>query len=102
MTAEERFESIERNLNQLTAIVIQNEERHDREISAIRAQLRRAIRVGVQEARAERARRRELDERLSLAAAAADGKLTQLAAAQLVTEEKLQRLLDFRSTNGKP
>jgi hypothetical protein len=47
------------------------------------ARLDRAIRLGVQEARNERRKRRELDE-----------KLTQLAAAQLVTEEKVQRLSD--------
>ena len=39
------------------------------------------------EAQAERKRRREMDERL-------DEKITQLSAAQVVTEEKLQKLLD--------
>jgi len=47
------------------------------------ARLDRAIRLAVQEARNERRRRRELDE-----------KLTQLAAAQIVTEEKVQKLSD--------
>jgi hypothetical protein len=52
--------------------------------------LDRAIRLGVVEARRERKKRRELGDRL-----------TQLAAAQLVTEEKLQRFLESRSgTNG--
>ena len=45
------------------------------------ARLNRAIRLGVREVRTERAKRRELDE-----------KITQLAAAQLVTEEKMQTL----------
>jgi hypothetical protein len=74
------------------------EQRHDREIAAIRAELRHAARLAIQEAQAERRKRRELDE-----------KITQLAAAQLVTEEKqqrteemLQRFLEGRSTNGKP
>jgi uncharacterized membrane-anchored protein YjiN (DUF445 family) len=64
------------------------EERHDREMEdirregrAFRSDLRRAFAMGVREARNERKRRQELDE-----------KITQLAAAQLVTEEKLQNL----------
>jgi len=44
--------------------------------------LRQAIRAGIREARAERQKRRELDD-----------KLTQLAAAQLLTEEALQTYL---------
>jgi hypothetical protein len=76
------------------------EERHDREMDdirreerAMRADLRRAFALGVREARGERRRRQELD-----------GKITQLAAAQLVTEEKLQRLIDSmgRGGNGNP
>jgi hypothetical protein len=64
------------------------EERHDREMEdirregrAFRSDLRRAFAMGVREARNERKRRQELDE-----------KITQLAAAQLITEEKLQNL----------
>ena len=64
------------------------EERHDREMEdirregrAFRSDLRRAFAMGVREARYERKRRQGLDE-----------KITQLAAAQLVTEEKLQNL----------
>ena len=49
--------------------------------------LRHAIRLAVQEARNERKRRRELDARFEL-------KMDQLASSQLVTEEKLQRLVD--------
>jgi len=66
------------------------EERHDGEMLAIPSELRHAVRLSIQEGRAERGKRRELDE-----------KITQLAAAQLVTEEKLQRFLE-RSGNGKP
>jgi ATP-dependent Clp protease ATP-binding subunit ClpA len=58
--------------------------------------LDRAIRLGVQEARQERKRRKEMDEILARRASEADEKITQLAAAQLVTEEKLQRLIDER------
>ena len=59
----------------------------------MRADLRRAFCMGVREARNERRRRQELDE-----------KITQLAAAQVVTEEKLQRLIDSiaRGGNGNP
>jgi hypothetical protein len=47
--------------------------------------LRRAIRAGVKEARQERQKRREGLSEL-------DGYITRLAAAQLVTEESLQKL----------
>jgi hypothetical protein len=49
------------------------------------ARLDRAIRLAVQEARNERKRRQEMDARW-------DEKMTQLAAAQLITEEKAQQL----------
>lgn len=66
------------------AQVVAVQERTDRRLD-------RAISLAVQEARRERKRRAELDE-----------KITQLASAQLVTEEKLQRFIDSqRSTNGK-
>jgi len=76
------------------------------EIAAFQARtdrrLDRAIRLAVEGARRERQRRKELEERLSTAAAEADEKITQLAAAQLITEEKLQRLIDERrGPNGK-
>jgi hypothetical protein len=71
---------------------------HDREMAEIRqAQqqlvkdvgqvLRRAIRDGIREARNERARRQR-------ASAEIDDRITKLAAAQLITEEKLQRLIE--------
>jgi len=56
-----------------------------REGRAMRADLRRAFALGVREARNERRRRQELDARL-------DEKISQLAAAQLAGEEKLQGL----------
>ena len=76
------------------------EGRHEREMADIRreaatmrADLRRAFSMGVREARNERRRGQELD-----------GKITQLAAALLVTEEKLERLIDSigRGGNGNP
>jgi hypothetical protein len=63
--------------------------RFRREARAIRADMRRAFSMGVREARNARGRRQELDV-----------KITQLAAAQLVTEEKLQRLIDSRVPAG--
>ena len=80
------------------------EERHDREMEDIRreargmrADLRRTLALGVREARNERSRRQELDARFEL-------KMDQLAAAQLITEEKLQRFIDslHRGGNGNP
>jgi hypothetical protein len=58
--------------------------------------LRRAIRLGVQEARNERKRRQDMDK-------AWDEKITQLAAVQLVTEQKLQGFIDSlqRGGNGR-
>ncbi len=51
--------------------------------------LRRWAALGVKEARRERARRRELDARLSAAHQATEESIMHLAVAQLVTEEKL-------------
>jgi hypothetical protein len=66
----------------------ERQERMDRRLS-------RGIRLAVEEARRERARHRELEDRMEQA-------ITRLAAAQLVTEEKLQRFLEWRNgTNGK-
>jgi hypothetical protein len=62
---------------------------HDREIAEIRKELGRAVKLSVQNTRSERKRREELDQ-----------KVTQLAAAQLVTEELLQAFLK-RGGNGK-
>ena len=55
------------------------------------ALLSRAIKAGIREARAERRKRRELDE-----------KMTQLAAAHLLTEEALRGFIQSleRGTNG--
>src|SRR5438477_52227 len=54
---------------------------HDREMTEIRQILRSAVRIGVREARNERQKRRELDE-----------KITQLASAQLLSQEELRDL----------
>ena len=60
----------------------------------IRNELRRAVRLGIKEARQERARRREL-------ASEVDAAITKLAAAQLITEERLQAYFaSLKSGNG--
>ncbi len=93
IAAEERRIAAEERL-------IAAEERHDlemleirREARAMRSDLRRAFALGVQEARNELRRSAALDE-----------KITQLAAAQLITEEKLQAFIDTlrRGANGNP
>jgi hypothetical protein len=67
-------------------------ERHDREMRQIKDNLRRWTALGVAEARNQRKRVREIDE-----------SITRLAAAQLVTEEKLQRFISSleRGRNGR-
>jgi len=84
VTIDERLEKLTERHEALT----QSVELHEREMAEIRREgalmrtdLRRAFAMGVREARNERRRRRELDE-----------KIGQLAAAQLITEEKLQGL----------
>ena len=103
MTIDERLEALAQSLELLAhmhadgeARVNAAEERHDREMEdirrearAMRADLRRAFSMGVREARNARKRGQELDK-----------KITQLAAAQLVTEEKLQRLIDSQGRGG--
>jgi hypothetical protein len=115
MTTDERIDSIAKQLHELTGVVLENEERaaaalaaaseqHDREMAEIRATLRQAVLLGIRETRQERAKRRELDEKITQIAAAqliSEEKINQLAAAQAVTEETLRRFLE-RSSNGKP
>jgi hypothetical protein len=60
--------------------------------AALKAELRNAIWLGIKEARVERRRRNEL-------ASKVDDQITRLAAAQLITEERLQAFLSA-STSG--
>jgi hypothetical protein len=89
MTPEERFERIEETLAAIDARLDRAAKQGDR----TDARLDRAVRLAVQEARAERARRRKAN-------AEFDEKMTQLAAAQLVTDEKLQGLIDSLRRGG--
>jgi len=59
--------------------------RHEAEIVRLDARLRRAIRLAVAEARQERRRRRELDERF-------ERKMDQLASAQLLSGQRIEKL----------
>ncbi len=73
---------------QIAAMRIQHEAdiaRLDLEVERERLRLKRAIRLAVQEARAERKRRREADERFDL-------KMDQIASAQLLNEEMIKKL----------
>jgi len=78
---EERHDRLEEDRKRHEERMAQLEEEHSRQKARIDARLRRAIRLAIDEGRRERAKRRELDE-----------KITQLAAAQLITEEKMQEL----------
>jgi len=100
----ERHEALTQSVELMEERQLAAEERHEREMAdirregaAMRTDLRRAFAMGVREARNERRRRRELDEKF-------DQKITQLAAAQLITEEKLQAFLESmrRGGNGNP
>ena len=71
------------HVRELSASVETLSEKQDRETTSIRHTLRRAVHLAVTEARNERRRRQVLDEYI-----------TKLAAAQLVTEEKMQVLED--------
>jgi hypothetical protein len=94
VTIDERSGALTQSLELLAHMQGDAEKRHDREMEdirregrAMRADFRRAFAMDVREARNARRRRQELDE-----------KITQLAAAQLVTEEKLQALHRFDGT----
>ena len=92
MTPEERFERHEQWLEQHDRMIAAHDHSiadHERIMRRIDARLDRAVRLAVREARAERARRALLDE-----------KMTQLAAAQVVTEEKLQGLIEALKRGG--
>ena len=100
MTIDERLEKLTARLEALTQTVQLQAEKQNREAAAFRQDLRRAVRLGVAEARNHRRRLHTLDDYM-----------TKLAAAQLVTEEKvtaiglkLEGLIDAlrRGGNGKP
>ena len=87
-----RLDRIEKLIEQSERANKEAHARHDREMRQIRDNLRRWTVLGVKEARNQRKRVREIDE-----------SITRLAAAQLVTEEKLQRFISSlkRGPNGR-
>jgi hypothetical protein len=62
-------------MTQIDAKMHERAERADKEIEQIRSELRRAVRLSVQEARAERKRRREGDEKLAASHAALEASM---------------------------
>jgi hypothetical protein len=68
--------------------MMQSDERHEREISAVRNELRRAIRYSVEEHKRERIRRHEVEDQMK-----------QLAAGQEELRKSMQKWLD-RGGNG--
>jgi hypothetical protein len=109
------------DMNRLKQCQIDAEERHARdvartqaeivrtheELAALRAELRRAVRLSVEEVRRERLRRQEMHAEISSSIAglsASHAKLSasiaDLRAMQAVTEEKVQRLIDH--LDGRP
>ena len=76
-------------LEQHGRMIADHEMRHDRDMAEIRNTLRIAIRLSVQDARRQRKRNQEFDE-----------KLNQIASAQLRNEESLNKFLE-RGGDGK-
>jgi len=76
-------------LEQHDRMIADHEMRHDRDMAEIRNTLRIAIRLSVQDARRQRKRNQEFDE-----------KLNQIASAQLRNEESLNKFLE-RGGDGK-
>jgi hypothetical protein len=98
MDVEKTMEFILDQLAQVAALQAAAEQRQaaaEQRQARSDARLDRAIRLAVWEARQERKKRRAADEKL-------DEYITRLAAAQLITEEKLQRFIEERrGGNGK-
>lgn len=89
MTPEERFERIEESLATVATSLAQVSVNVD----SVSERLRQAVRLSVQEARAERRRRKQ-------AIAEIDEKITQLACAQLLTEQTLKAFIDSLRRGG--
>jgi hypothetical protein len=89
------FEAQMAAIDQQLAEVANRQAESERRSAETNAILRRAIRLGVEEARLERKKRRELDTKLSTA-------LASLAVAQEETQRSLKAYFDSlkKSTNG--
>ena len=90
--AEERRRGTEDRQSELAAEfterLLQSDERHERDIAAVRDELRRAIRFSVEEHKRERIRRHELEEHMK-----------QLATGQEELRKSMQKWLE-RGGNG--
>jgi hypothetical protein len=88
---DERFADVIAKSDERFAAMEQRFAASDKRFAAMERNLRRVFALGVREVRRERRGRREIDENI-----------TRLSAAQLVTEEKFQGLLDAlrRGENG--
>jgi hypothetical protein len=111
MTIDERLEALTQSVELLALRQADAEERHEREMAdirreaaATRADFRRAFAMGVREMRNERRRRQELADTQRERMEHLQKLVDRVAAAQLVTEEKLQRFIDSmrRGGNGNP
>jgi hypothetical protein len=82
------------NLKELSLRMNEHQIEAAKETAALKADLRRAVRLGIAGARMERRRRQEL-------ASEVDAQITKLAAAQLITEERMQAYFAWvKSGNG--
>jgi hypothetical protein len=82
------------NLKELSLRMNEHQIEAAKETAALKADLRRAVRLGIAGARMERRRRQEL-------ASEVDAQITKLAAAQLITEERMQAYFAWvKSVNG--
>ena len=61
---DEKLETIAERQLQVEERQLKSEERHDKEMSQIRAELRRGIRLSIEEQRRERVRRKQLEKEL--------------------------------------
>jgi len=111
MNIDERLEALTLNVELLLSKQVDAEERADREMSDLRAELNRGlstvqaelhrgIRMSIEEQRRERERRKQLDSRLAAMQAYTQTKFDELAAAQAATEIKLQRLIETLGARG--
>jgi hypothetical protein len=84
----------DQSMARLTSYQIDADARHTKEMADLRADLRRATHMAVEEFRRERLRRLEMYQELTAAQRELTAAQRELSAAQKVTEEKLQRLID--------
>ena len=60
-----QMQALTEKMDRLTERTVEVDERHDREMADVRAELRRTVRLTVQERRNQRARRQELNQKIT-------------------------------------